>query len=340
MIEEKNTKNNNRVTLKDISKKAGFSINTISRALKNKKDISNKTKLLICETARNMGYIPNTVASSLRLGKTKTIAVIMPDILDPFIAILVKDIEYKLRDYGYNIIIINTDEEYDIEKEAIILALKANVAGIIICPTQKSYEDINFLKSKMIPFVLLARRFEDETLDYVVVNEIKGGYLATKHLIERGHKEILFINGPSYISSVKERLIGYKEALKSENIKYKEKLVKEIKITSGNATQLLKKITRDVKYSAIFAFDDLIAFEVISFFQKNKIRVPQDVAVIGYDNIQSRFFSPYPLSTIDYSKRNMAYKAVDILINKINGFHGAEPIHVFQETRLIVRGST
>jgi LacI family transcriptional regulator len=222
-----------------------------------------------------------------------------------------------------------------------MLALKSNVAGIIICPTQKSNKDINFLKAKMTPFVLLARRFDDETLDYVVIDDVKGGYLATKHLIERGHKEILFINGPLYISSAKERLLGYKEALKNGNIKYNDNLVKEIKITAGNATKLLEKIIKqNIKYTAVFAFDDLIAWEVISFFQKNKIRVPQDIAVVGYDNIQSRFFFPYPLTTINYSKKKMAYEAADLLFNKINGHSEEGPIHIFQETQLIIRNST
>lgn len=338
---DENIKKNNKVTLKDISEKTGYTINTVSRALNNKKDISNKTKLLISKKAAEVGYIPNSIASSLRLGQTKTIAIIIPDISDPFSAMLVKNIEHRLKNYGYNLIIMNSNEEYHIEESAIILALSANVAGILICPTQKSDEDINLLKSKKIPFVLIARRFKDESLDYVIIKDVDGGYLATKHLIERGHKEILFINGPLFISSAKERLLGYIKALKNKNIKYKEELVKEINITSGYATDLLKKIiSQNIKYSAIFAFDDIIAYEIISFFQKNKIRVPQDIAVIGYDNIQSNFLFPYQLSTISYSNRNLAYSAVDILINRINGSIEETPIHIFLETHLVVREST
>ena len=187
----------------------------------------------------------------------------------------------------------------------------------------------------------MGRRFDDEDLDYIVSNDIKGGYLATKHLIDRGHKEILFINGPLYISSAKERLKGYGEALKSANIIFNKNLVKEIKVTAGNASSLLEKIiSENIKFTAIFAFSDLIAWEVISFLQKNNIKVPQEISVVGYDNIQSRFFFPYPLTTINYSKKNMAYKAVDILLENINNPKGRNVEHIFEETRLVIRDSS
>jgi LacI family transcriptional regulator len=296
---------------------------------------------MICDAAKEMGYIPDKIARSLRNGKTKTIAVIMPDISDPLIAMWVKDIEYRLKDYGYGTIIINTDEEYEKEEQSLVLALSTNVDGIILCPTQKSHEDIDILRSRSTPFVLLGRRFNNGESDYIVSDDVKGGYLATKHLIERGHKEILFLNGPLYISSAKERLLGYKEALKSENILFNPNLVKEIKVTAGNASRLLGKIADEkVKFTAIFAFSDLIAWEAITFLQKINIKVPDDIAVVGYDNIQSRFFFPYPLTTVSYSKRNMAYKAVDFLLKVIDNPRERIAVNILEETKLVIRDST
>jgi LacI family transcriptional regulator len=330
-----------KITLKDISQKTGFTINTVSHALKDKPDISIKTKEMICEAANRMGYIPNKIARSLRNGKTKTIAVIMPDISDPLIAMWVKDIEYRLKDYGYSTIIINTDEEYEKEEQSIILALSTNVDGIILCPTQKSHVDMDILKNRAIPFVLLGRRFNNDELDYIVSDDVKGGYLATKHLLSKGHKEILFLNGPLYISSAKERFLGYQEAFKSENILFNPNLVKEIKVTAGNASRILEEIVDEkTKFTSIFAFSDLIAWEVISFLQKINIKVPDDVAVVGYDNIQSRFFFPYPLTTVNYSKRNMAIKAVDTLLNIIDNPKERIAVHIFEETKLVIRESS
>jgi LacI family transcriptional regulator len=330
-----------KITLKDISLKTGFTINTVSRALKDKPDISDKSKKMIREIAGEMGYIPDRIARSLRDGKTKTIAVIMPDISDPLIAMWVKDIEYRLKDYGYGTIIINTDEEYEKEEQSIILALSTNVDGIILCPTQKSHADIEILKNRAIPFVLLGRRFDDDELDYIVSDDVNGGYLAAKYLLNKGHKEILFLNGPLYISSAKERFLGYREAFKSENVLFEPNLVKEIKVTAGNASRLLEEIVNvKTKFTAIFAFSDLIAWEVISFLQKINIKVPGDIAVVGYDNIQSRFFFPYPLTTVNYSKRNMAIKSVDTLLKNINNPKERTAVHIFEETRLVIRGST
>ncbi len=288
-----------------------------------------------------MGYIPDKIARSLRNGKTKTIAVIMPDISDPLIAMWVKDIEYRLKDYGYGTIIINTDEEYEKEEQSIILALSTNVDGVILCPTQKSSADINLLKNRATPFVLLGRRFDDDEIDYIVSDDIKGGFLAVKHLIDRGHKEILFLNGPLYISSAKERLLGYREAFKSGNISFNSNLVKEIKVTAGNASRLLEEIVDEkIKFTAIFAFSDLMAWEVITFLQKINIKVPGDIAVVGYDNIQSRFFFPYPLTTVSYSKRNMAIKAVDTLLKTIDNPREQIAVHIFEETKLVIRESS
>jgi len=133
-----------KVTLKHIAQKAGVSINTVSRALSDKHDISRKTKDKIREIAKDLGYIPDAVAGSLRKGSTKTIAVIIPDIMDPLMTIWVKDIEARLRQNGYNIFIINTDENYQREEKAVILALSKKVDGIILCPCQKEDEDILF----------------------------------------------------------------------------------------------------------------------------------------------------------------------------------------------------
>jgi len=231
-----------KVTLKDIASKTGFTANTVSRALKNKSDISEKTKNYISRVAKEMGYIPNNIAGSLRSGKTKTIATIVPDISDPLIAIWLNDIETRLRINGYNTFIINTEEKYENEEEAITLALSKNVDGIILCPTQKKNDDIKLLIKQGIPFVLLGRRFYDIGTDYVISDDVKGAFLAVDYLIKQGYKNVLFVNGPTYISSSKERLEGYKKALDENGILFKAELVKESNITAGNSSVLMKEL--------------------------------------------------------------------------------------------------
>jgi LacI family transcriptional regulator len=338
LLKRMNVHASKKTTLKDIALIAGVTINTVSRALKDKEDISGKTKKRIKKIAEELGYIPNNIAGSLRIGKTRTIAVIVPDIIDPLFAIWLKDIEKNLSDKGYNIFIINTDEDYEKEENAIILALSKNADGIILCPTQKEKKDIIFLKKNHIPFVLLGRRFDDIETDYAISEDIAGGYMATKHLIDSGKKRILFLNGNLFISSARERLEGYKKALHESAIAYDEKLTRNISITSGHPSKALRELIQDkIHFDAVFAFSDLMAWEVIYCLQDLGFHVPQDIDVVGYDNIQSRFFYPYPLKTVNYSKRVIAYSAVEALLKKINEPDAINYYKKTVKTNLVIR---
>jgi LacI family transcriptional regulator len=328
------------VTLKDIALRTGFTINTVSRALKDKEDISEQTRKLIKDTAREMGYIGNKIAGALRSGMTKTIAVILGDISNPHFSIMVKEIEKSARKYNYNTFIINTDEDGELEREAINSALGKKVDGIIICPTQKSRENIEFLKKTGVPFVLIGRYFKDIEADYVVCDDVNGGYLATRHLIEKGHDRILFLNGPDYISSAFERREGYKKALAEGKIDYTEELVREVPVTSGEAWKSVRKILEEgVKFSAVFAFSDMIAWETIHVLNKSGYVVPRDIAVVGFDNIQSKLLFPVPLTSIKTSKSKISRRAVNILLKRINHRDSDFVKHVIS-TEIIIREST
>lgn len=330
-----------KVTMKDIAAETGFTINTVSRALKDKDDISEPTRKLIKETAKRLGYISNSIAGALRSGTTKSFAVILGDISNPHFSIVVKEIESAARKHGYSTFIINTEENSGLEYEAICSALGKKVDGIIICPTQKSKENIEFLKKTGIPFVLIGRYFKEIATDYVVCNDVNGGYQATMHLIEKGHKRILMLNGPSYISSAAERHEGYKKALGDSGIEYDKALVHEMSITAGESKRVVRKILdENIKFSAVFAFSDMIAWETIHVLHKCGMKVPQDVAVIGFDNIQSKLSFPSPLTSISTSKSKMSRKAVDILLKRINNKNGTGVINAVIDTKVIPREST
>ncbi len=332
---------NSKVTLKDIAKETGFTINTVSRALKDKEDISQSTRKLIKDTASSMGYIRNAVAGSLRSGVTKTIAVILGDISNPHFSILVKEIEASARKHNYNTFIINTDEKNELEAEAIYSSVGKSVDGIIICPTQKSEQNIRFLQKTGIPFVLIGRYFKDIDTDFVVCNDIQGGYQATRHLIENGHRGILFLNGPDYISSSIERHEGYKRALSEGNIEYDSNLVHKISITSGESEKdICNIIASGIKFTAIFAFSDMIAWETIHVLNKYGLKVPEDIAVVGFDNIQSKILFPVPLTSISTSKSKMSQRAVNILLKRINSNDINEYIKDVIDTQIVIRGST
>ena len=146
---------------------------------------------------------------------------------------MTKELESALATHGYHVFVINTNEDPDLEKQAICSAIGKKVDGIILCPCQKGAENFDVLKKSGTPFVLIGRRSQDPTVDYSIVDDTKGGYIATSHLIERGHKEILILHGPLYISSAKERFDGYKKALPEHDIPLSKKLVREISVLPG-----------------------------------------------------------------------------------------------------------
>ncbi len=331
-----------KVTLKDIAQKTGLSVNTISRALKDKGDIAFATRERIKELTKEMGYVRNSLAGSLRSGLTKTIAVIVSDIANPHFGIMVKEIEKAARKHNYTIFIISTEDDRELEERAVHSAIGKNVDGIIICPSQRDPETIRFMQRAGIPFVLIGRRFKDEPeFDYVICDDENGGYLATKHLLESGHSRILFLNGPSRISSAQERFEGYKRAHAEAGQPVDNSLVEEVGVITGDTRQTVRKlIEQQTAFTGIFAFNDVIAWEAMYVLHKMGYSIPRDYAVIGFDNIQSRLLVSFPLSSVSSSKGKMSRRALDILLYKINQPNETSRFREVIETTLILREST
>jgi LacI family transcriptional regulator len=304
-----------RATLKDIAKATGYTVNTISRALRGKDDIASDTIKKIKKIAAKMGYVSNSAASSLRSGRTNTIAVILGDVSNPHFSIMMQEIENRARKDGYSSFLINTNEDSKMEKEAILTALNKNVDGLIICPTQHNDSNIRYLMEAEIPFVQVGRYFEHLNACYVVCNDELGGYQATKYLLDMGHRDILMLNGPSYISSARERLAGFTRALVEFHIKPKPNLIREVPITSDGCASVISKILKEkIHFTAIFAFSDILAWDAWSCFHKQGFRIPEDYSLIGFDNIQSRLEIPFQLSTITSYKSKMSTAAMECLL--------------------------
>ncbi|BBI31974.1 LacI family DNA-binding transcriptional regulator [Cohnella abietis] len=341
MGEENGRHNVKATTLKDIAEQTGFTVNTVSRALKNKEDISATTIKLIQEKAQELGYIGNTLASSLRSGMTKTIAVIVADVSNPHFSIAVKEIERAARTQDYTTFILNSYEDQEVEKKAIFSALSKNVDGIIICPSQGSDNNMEILQRTGTPFVLLGRHLDNDTMDYVVSDDEKGGYLATIHLLERGHQSILFLNAHHSISSARERLIGYTRAMMEYGIPVKSELIREVSNISGGSRNELNEVLKSkLEFTAIFAFNDMMAWESIFILNKHNIKVPENISVVGFDNIQSRMFIPFPLTSVSNSKGKTSRKAFEILLKRIYKQNSDVRYHEVVDTRLVIREST
>lgn len=317
-----------RMTLKDIAAKTGYSTNTVSRALRNMPDISADTRTIIHEVSRSLGYFNNTVASSLRLGRTRTLAVIIPDISNPFFAFAMIEIERAAREKGYTTILLNTSELGQYEYRAIQTALQKNVDGIIFSPAQNSTDNIIRLIDAGVPFVLFGRFFEDFDTDYVIDDNEMGGFQAADYLIKNGHKNIMMLNGfTPHNSAAKGRLQGYLNAFEANGLPVQKDLILETSAKGDTCVRVFEAtLNRRKDITAVFCFSDLIAWSVIHSLDRQGRSVPEDISVVGFDNMQSHLSIPLYLTSVDNHVTEMASAALDVLIQKLNNTNKNEVI--------------
>jgi len=303
------------ITIKDIALRAGVSINTVSRALNNKPDISPQTKQKVLQAAKELGYIRDLNALSLKNKTTRTIGVVFEDSSNPFYAEVFKGIEYSARKYGYQIVLMNTERDYINEIEAVKTLIEKRVDGIIISPTQFDDEDIEYLMNLNYPFVILGVHFENCQVDEVYSDDFNGGYIATKYLLEKGRRKILMINGYMYKSVAKMRYLGYVKALEEYGLQpYHMVEIEEGYESSFNKVLELK----DLDYDAIFCFNDVFAIAALKALRMLKKRVPEDVSIVGYDDISYASFVHPTLTTIRIDKFKEGNVAFELLQERLN----------------------
>ncbi len=322
-----------KVTLKDIAKELGVTIGTVSHVLNGRDDISQETKEKVLKTAKKLGYIPNASATSLRSGKTNTIAAIVPDISNPHISYQLKLIEDKMRLLNYTVIILNTNESEKTERDAIVAACGKQVDGILLCPCQKNTDNIEFLDKLHIPYVLIGRYFADYDTDYVCGDDFKSGYLAGKYLAQRGYKNPVYIGAYKYIEPSRNRFDGIKKAFSDNGISVTDNVFVEMEPKSNNATNVMQKLLDDkVSFDCIVAFSDLIAFEIISRFRLHAKTPP--IPVVSFDAINSHLCCPFPSVSAGMVNGGWADKASSVLYKKMNGskekYHEIIDVELFE----------
>ncbi|MCD6449459.1 MAG: LacI family DNA-binding transcriptional regulator [Thermotogaceae bacterium] len=328
------------VTIRDIAEKAGVSINTVSRALNNKPDISEETRKKILRIAKELGYVKNVAASSLRSRRTNIVGVIIADSANPFYAEVLKGIEVASRKYGYQIILMNTERIYENEERAIEVLLQRRVDGLLITPVQDKTDDIKKLIERKVPFVIVGRHFEDLEVDEIHSDEVKGGYLATKHLIDRGRRNILMISGYLFKSAAYMRLEGYKKALKEHGITFKKDMVIVTDVDiEGGYRAVNQAIEKGIHFDGIFCYNDLNAFGAMKALKEHGYRIPDDVAVVGYDDIVYSSLVCPSLTTVRIKKFEMGFEAFKMLVQKIKGRRKRRK-RVILDVELVIRESS
>ena len=316
-----------RVTIKDIAQKTGFSVTTISLVLNDKANhIPRETKLIIAKAVKEMGYRPNKMAVGLVKKQSNIIGFVLPDIRNQFFSYTAKVLEDECHKYDWNLLICNSDNNHKQELKHLKMLCDYMVDGIFLSmaanSTEKEVEEsINFLEDNKIPYCLIDRDMFDIGKYKISVDHLQGAYLATEHLIKLGHKKIGCITGPLILDDARQRLAGYKQALKDNGIKIDDNL-------------LAKNIT------AIFAANDFSAMGALASIKEHNLIVPRDISIVGYDDIAFASLLEVPLTTVRQPIDAIGQKATEVINQLVNSEENIDSKIIILEPKLIVRSST
>lgn len=333
-----------RATIKDIAREAGVSITTVSLVLNGKSyKIPDQTKKLVFDTARELNYVPNQLAVGLVKKRSQTIGLIVPDISNTYFATMARGIDEMCREYGSALILCNSGDQHEHDLEYITRLAGQGVDGLIFVMASDSddratEESLKLLKDLKLPFVLMDRFITKNACPSIIVDHIKGGELVTKHLLDLGHRRIACVVGPEYLADARQRREGYVNEMKKAGVPVNPDLIIHGDYSKEGGYQAAKLLLeRDV--TAIFACNDMSALGVMQYLEEQQVRVPEDVSVVGYDDIMFASFLKVPLTTIRQPIYEMGVEAVKELMHQINEEIYKNESIVFTPT-LIVREST
>lgn len=315
------------VTIKDIAKRANVSIATVSRVINNKSEgVGPETRERILNIIKDMNYYPSRIARGMVTKKSNILGLILPDISNPFFPDLVRGVEDTASNYGYNIILCNTDNNKD-KEEAYIRVLKENhVAGIIFTSViRKKDRNIKLLLESKIPFVLMDRNININNVPKVFTDNISGMYEMISYLIQNGHQSIAYISGPNLNSSTDQRLKGYKMALTDAGIPIDLGIIKEgnYKMDSGR-TCMIELLKENKKFTAVACANDMMAVGALDVLKDRGIKIPDEISITGYDDILMTTVISPKLTTVAQPKYEMGCIAAELLIKQVQGQEIAE----------------
>jgi LacI family transcriptional regulator len=336
-----NMKSQKHTSLKDIAQALGVSVPTVSRALKDSPDISRA----LCEKAkwmaREMNYRPNPFALSLRKNAPRIIGVVVPDIVTHFFASILNGIENMAVKNGYFVIITTSHESYEHEKRNVENLVNMRVEGIIACLSQETTDYTHFaeLKDINMPLIMFDRVCLTDQFSSVVADGEHSAQIATQHLLDNGCKRVAFIGGANHLDIVKRRKHGYLEALRNNKIPIEKELVvcRKIDYEEGKiAAQTLLALPNPP--DAILAMNDTLAFAAIEVIKSHGLRVPNDIALIGYTDEQHANYIEPKLSAVSHQTYEMGETACLLLIDQIRGDKAIRQVMI--PTHLQIRESS
>lgn len=336
--------NKKKTTIHDIASKLNMSASTVSRALNDYYRISKKTRELVKETAIEMNYKPNQLASNLRTGKGKMLGVIVPRINRHFFSHAIAGMEAITNPAGYNLIICQTNEDFEIEKQSLQTLLNNRIDGIMMSLSSGTKDEDHILAAikEKVPIVFFDRTLRSKEVDHVINDNFSGGYEVTKHLIEQGYRKIFHFSGPLHINVYNLRFQGYKQAMNDAGLDVTNDMVFEDILTRDRGEELTEKLISTANIpDAIFSASDFSALSALLVFKNHGIKIPSEVGIAGFANEPFTEIVEPGITTLEQHSEEIGRSVARMLINRLeNESENEQACTLSFKPQLIIRESS
>ncbi|MGO2746655.1 LacI family DNA-binding transcriptional regulator [Microbacterium sp.] len=326
------------VSVRDVAIDAQVSVGTVSNVLNRPEKVAPETVAKVHETIARLGFVRNDAARQLRAGRSKSIGLVVLDIRNPFFAEVVRGAEERAAELGYSVLVANSDEKQERESTHLALFEEQRVAGVLVTPVEEALPRLVRMRDHGIPAVLVDRESQDSRFASVAVDDIMGGRIAAQHLLEQGRRRIAFVGGPVTLRQVSDRLRGAQDAAAESGVGIEFVATDALSVDEGRKAgeRLLARSAAD-RPDAVFAANDLLALGMLqSLVMTGHARVPEDIALIGYDDIDYAAAAVIPLSSVRQPAGLIGSTGVDLLL----GAERPADQHVLFEPELVARAST
>jgi LacI family transcriptional regulator len=330
--------------MKDIARELGVSVVTVSKALRNHDDISEETRERVLQRMRDLNYRPNLAARALVTGRSFIVGFVMPGLLHSFFGEVAKGLTNVFRKKGYGLVIATSEEEPELEQQEIEQLLARRVDALVVATTQASPESFRRIEEQGIPYVLIDRRIDELSANFVGVDDRTVGLIATEHLIQCGSKRIAYIYA-TRPSTGSGRLEGYRQALEKHSIPIRPEYIRahdEAGDASDDAAYATMKelLVLDEPPDGVFCFNDQFALSAMKAVLDAGLRIPEDVAIVGSGNIRHADFLRVPLTTVDQNSVAIGERAAKLALSIIESKTPQKARTILLEPRLVVRHSS
>lgn len=329
-------KDKRAASIGDVARRAGVSISTISRAMNDKDRLNPQTYERVQRAIRELNY--RKARRGPAPARPRTLAVVVPSILDPYFSVALHGVDSVARTYNFNTLLFDSCNSAETETKNVSRILESSVDGVVLVPAGDSREGYGMLRGAGIPCVLLDRTIDGDDVRYVISNDEEGAYLAVKYLIDLGHHEILYFGGDRKTSTEQARLRGYRRAMRGRGIHLGRQSVIECSFDSERSYDTMNALlhAKHDRFTAVFAGNDLIAFGAMKALQESGLRVPQDVSIVGYGDMP--FASMISLTSVSCPILEMARSAMTLLMHLVDRRFISSP-RIVMRPALVLRSS-